>query len=531
MMKKPGLLVFLLFWASSLCADGKPVVAVCPLKKPTDQGWIDNLGNTVEDVVFLTLALMGHYEIVRPHQAPEDLSDEGLLEFARAGNLDDIIFGECLTTDEGYRFSVSIFDHYKGGVTVHAEENFESLMDSFDAADLLAEALVEGLSGVKVRYGGLSLALSRDEPYRTEINSVDMGEGFSGSDRLITGSHTLEFFQDRGKGEIMVSRRELEIKEDESVNLESPIPWLTEDEEAFFRELDWSIARLGDDRNRAALAEELLEQGSSRTGNEFYSSYRSGLQQRYEDWKAYYARPIYEGPGSEPQEISRITDNRLYRFRQRSPAPLIGSELGEGTARLSRLFNSEPDRGDIILPAMATITVDGRADDWEGLPAIIQDPIGDLGRSLYLKQNHEQFEGQDIEWVGVAMDEERLYMAIKTQSGKLSRKRSYRVNLGMMSRMVIIFEPGKNKTHIVELFTGSWDGIQRSYKSSEYQVRYAYNDIVEYSVPLHRIFSFVDTSVWTMRISYDIDRISDPWYTIDSSGFYVFIPHFYYRLR
>ena len=83
-------------------------------------------------------------------------------------------------------------------MTSNAEQEFESLLDSFDAADRLVDILVEDLSGRKIYYGSLTLVSDSEESFRAVINGVDMGEDFRSADRIITGRHRLELFQDRG---------------------------------------------------------------------------------------------------------------------------------------------------------------------------------------------------------------------------------------------------------------------------------------------------------------------------------------------
>ena len=519
----------------SLMAQEKPVVALFPMQNPTGETWIDSLGNTVEEVVFLTLSLMGQYEIVKPEELSAELSEEGLSELARREGYDDIICGECALTDEGYRFSVSNYDLYKEETTVRAEENFESLLDSFDAADRLSEALIEGLSGVKVRYGGLTLALFRDEPYRTVIDDVDVGEGFTGSDKFLVGPHTLRFFQDRGEGDILVSERKVEISEGDSLTLNSPIPWLTAELAAELRELERRIAEEGDKFKRSDLTEGLFVEARSRVGGEYYDLYRPELLQRYADWEALYKEAPVDLAGHKHSSdflTSMYLGYLPYNSLFAAPRELAGSNLSEGAALLERLRSSSVpiDGNNTVLPDTADIKVDGFADDWKNVSTVFQDEQGTLLEEPYLKEHNELFEGQDIEWVGVAMDEKRIYVAIKTVGSAYSSRRQYNVDFSSGDLFRVGYYRKDKLFSTLKVRGRNWDKALWT-NADNSPMKGAARDIIEMSIPWSELYGFMTPENWTFDLEFVIERITDPWKRVDTHYFKVFIPEFYYALR
>ncbi len=533
-MKKAALTI-LLFGLSVLSAmsQEKPVIALFPMQNPTGEGWIDTLGNTVEEVVSLTLALMGRYEIKRPGTLPSDMSEEGLLELAREKGYDDIILGECTLTDDGYRFFISNFDLYKEKITVRAEENFDSLLDSFDASDRLTEALVEGLSGVKVLYGGLTLALLRDEPYRTVIDDVDIGAGFSGSDKFIVGPHILRFFQDRGEGEELVAERHVEIKEGETLTLDSPIPWLSPSLAGELKALERRIAAEGDNEKRADLAEGWFLEARSLVDSEYYSLYRPELVRRYTAWEEMYRQA--------PADVTEL-ENSSFRMKEMylghlpynslfaAPREPVGSNLGEGVALLETLRGVSMDEDYTVLPDTADIKVDGYADDWKDVRTVFQDDTGDLQNGAVLSPEEKIIDGQDLEWVGLAMDSEKLYIAVKTASGTFSRKRDYALEIQTDHLFRVYYRPREHRAAAVETPDKDW-GRSRWFESSKYQSLYSAREILEFSVPWKRIMRFLDPADFTMKGRFMIQRDVDPWQQVDGFDFKLFIPDFYYRLR
>lgn len=531
-MKKIVCIPLLFMVLAFLPAQEKPVIALFPMQNPTGEDWIDTLGNTVEDVVSLTLAIMGRYEIERPDEPPGDLSEGALMELARREGYDDIILGECSLTERGYRFSVTNFDLYKGRTTVRAEEEFESLLDSFEAADLLTEALIEGLSGVKVRYGGLTLALLRDEPYRTVIDDADVGAGFTGSDRFLVGPHTLRFFQDRGAGESLVAEHRVDILEGENMVLDSPLPWLTPDLAGKIREIERLIAAEGDGEERALLTQHLFAEARKLIEGEYYDRYRPELAERYKTWEELYATaPIDD---SDLQNSSSLMETMYlgklpYNALHSVPREKAGSSLSRGASLLRTLTETGAEAGRIVLPDTATIKVDGRADDWADVKTVFQDEQGRFLDPYYLKKNDELFDGQDIEWVGIAMDEKRIYAAMKTVSGVYSKERNYFVEFLRGNRLRLEYNRKGGYFAMGKVESQDWDN-SRWAGSDESPMEGAVRDIIEFSLPWKEILRFVGHDDWTFHLSFAVQINSDPWREVDDYDCDVFIPEFYYEL-
>ena len=108
-MKKAIVLILLLFLVFPCFSDTKRKVAVYALSNPNGEKWISTLGKSVTDTVVLSLALMGRYDIEKPESEESNFNSVDIGSFAESKGFDNIIFGDCLLTEEGYKITVSIY--------------------------------------------------------------------------------------------------------------------------------------------------------------------------------------------------------------------------------------------------------------------------------------------------------------------------------------------------------------------------------------------------------------------------------------
>jgi TolB-like protein len=281
-MKKFLIILLLLFISfQSVYSEGKRNVAVYPLANPTGEKWISNLGQSVTDTVILSLALMGKFKIETPDMIPANFDMKNLSSIAESNGFDNIIFGDCKVTDDGYKVGVSIYDFSKDGITDTSEEEFYSLLDSFDAADNIVDVVVENLSGEKVYFGSLFVNPTRSEKYRTEINGNDVGFGFTGSDKVVTGLHEFQFFQERTNGEELIGSEKIEVKLRKSSKIKLNIPWLTNEEALSYRKIRNSIMKNYMNGLVAEKSSFLINEAAALNENTFISKYRNTVKDEY----------------------------------------------------------------------------------------------------------------------------------------------------------------------------------------------------------------------------------------------------------
>ena len=365
-MKKTILIAVsvLFYFSSSVYSQSKPVVAVYRLVNPTGERWIENLGSSVTGTVSLSLALMGEYKIVNPEITEEISSGTAdnsyLKKLSDSKGYDDIVFGECSMTDSGYRISLSVYKNKEESVTTNAEQEFASLLDSFDAADRLVDILVEDLSGRKIYYGSLTLVSDSEERFRTVINGVDMGEDFRSADRIITGRHMLELFQDRGSGEKPACVYDFEVKKDRRTTLSVSVPWLTDNENSILRSAENSFFSSKNDFIQK------YSEASALFSNPYFMSFRPGIKTRFVKLKKNYETGMTDIVEDKVDDLSVL---KVF-------SPVIDRDINSGnfvTRKVSRLadsvvlFNSlNNNRSSAsICSYNAEIKVDGRSSDWE----------------------------------------------------------------------------------------------------------------------------------------------------------------------
>jgi hypothetical protein len=212
------------------------------------------------------------------------------------------------------------------------------------------------------------------------------------------------------------------------------------------------------------------------------------------------------------------------------PREKAGSHLSRGAYLLRVLTEAGAEAGRIVLPDTATIKVDGRADDWADVKTVFQDEQGRFLDPYYLKKNDELFEGQDIEWVGIAMDEKRICAAMKTVSSVYSKERNYFVDFLRGNRIRLECNRKGGYFAIGKVVSQDWDN-SRWASSDESPMEGAVRDIIEFSLPWKEILRFVGHDDWTFHLSFAVQRNSDPGREVDDYDCDVFIPEFYYELR
>ncbi|RKX89816.1 MAG: hypothetical protein DRP70_02680 [Spirochaetes bacterium] len=506
-------------------AQQKPVIAIFPLDNPTGKSWIDNLGSAVTDTVYLSLALMGKYEAMRPGTLFP--SESALTDLATQEDYDDVIFGQCLKNETGYKIEIAVYDRRKDAIVYRSSEDFESVFDSFDVADRITEALVEQISGVKVTYGSLLVSPGRKEPYRTEIDGVDMGEGFTGLERIISGNHVLNFYQNRVGKEELVTVQNLVIRDASQTDVIPQLPWLTKREAENFREIDLRIASAGVEPVRNNELENAFSHAFELASIPFLAEWRGSIADRYREWKAV---------------LGSLPDTNTYQTRsyQRSSNSQFGSKLNGELIALPEepTTSSVPEFLNVINRGMkrnnpainwlseASINVDGKKDDWAGVNSVWNDALDDA----FIMSDGVTI-GRNISWVAAATDGERLYMAMETSDGEYGNSLTYDFNIFRMNLITLRMSQNKNERNYYgnKLEGQNWD-TARHFEASGYFHAKA-GEIIEMSYPLELVEEWIDSPSGYGRIDFAVQLTDSPWTQLDVYPLEFVLPYMYYAIR
>jgi hypothetical protein len=522
-MKKAFVLVVALMVVAgtgTVPGQSRPVLGVYNLSSETGDQRLEELGRVVTQSVAFALALLGTYEVTQSGTALNVATMEELTALARNEGFDAILYGGTTAGPEGFVTAVSVFELIAGRVTVAEEVSFVSIFDSFDAADRLALTLVDEISGERVTYGTIEISPVRDEPFRLEIDGIDPGHDRRTIERVVTGTHNLTFFQDRGDGESPVASQEVVVRDGEVTTVTPLIPWLTEDELAVFDELDRQLFDLATRQDGTTAAQPLFEEALAHGSTPFMERYRRELADRYRVW-----RDLYENPRTPPDETYTGSYNlttrgrlgiQIARTMTGVPAYGAGTNL---SARSSALrTETRPDH--------AAIKVDGSKADWTEVTSAFSVPAGTGRQSL-----PERGEGDDIIWAGVATDGNRIYFALETRDRAYPRDKQYHIHIVGGSILSIGSGWGGSDrwTNVGYVPGRNWNDA-RWYGSSDRPVRSAVGEIFEISFPLQALDDWTGTHEGKNEIQWFIQENKPDWARYDEYRQMIVLPTMEYRL-
>lgn len=263
-----GLALLLLIGGSPAAqvAVDRSRVLVLPVENRTGRAQNDGVARTVTETMTLTLRLLGSYELmpVGTYTSGDALgrSTAELGSLAADTGADNLVFGSVNIDTRGTLiFTVSVYDHATGDITVEVESRAETLFDVFDASDELIADAVSGFSGVRIGFGSLRVQPESEGDYRLYLDGSFIGANVSSVDRVLIGTRELEIRQVRGDREAVIYRRTVDIAENQSHTVTFDFPVVTEEERLREEELRQAIAlRLEsglDPDGTAALIDEL----------------------------------------------------------------------------------------------------------------------------------------------------------------------------------------------------------------------------------------------------------------------------------
>jgi nucleotide-binding universal stress UspA family protein len=367
------------------------------------------LSDSINDTLELTLRLMDGYQAeILPRGGPTE--PEGLRRAADELGADAIVFGSLRREGRGVQARVRVYERSADEVSPPVEMSADSLLETVDLADRIIAELLERYSGMRVSFGSLVLEpQGMTDPYRVRIDGVEAGENLRRMDKLLTGSHTVSIVQKRGSGERVLLERQVQIREGEETSISFTLPYLTQDERAFFLQQDRTVVGgwpFKDEDEVPEAFSRALERSSAgeRAGIEALAD----LHTKYLGWRRAYSYYLEEESGDGgPLVPQKLSAGQPFPYAGLSPELLPAQtkeeyrEVAAGAELLAGAF----DAADTMytwgpenrLPRLAII-LDGSLGDWQGRALIRQDPGSAQGRAgdisaVYLAQRDDRLYG------------------------------------------------------------------------------------------------------------------------------------------
>lgn len=501
---KRALLPFLLATTLTFLvgAQQRPVLAVFDLSVSEADPRLVQLARSVTETVVFSLKLMGDYDVVEVTGEPGEEAPARLAETAARGGYDALLFGSLDRAGGGYRIAVSLFDHAVGAVTLAEETAFDSLLASFEAADLLTLLLVDRISGVRVTYGSVTFRTTRSDPVRLEIDGIDLGENTRSLSRVVVGTHRVAIFQDRGNGEQLISDLPVEVREGEQTAVEIPIPWLLPDEAVTFARIDRAI-RSRPDGADGETTTELFAEALALASRPFFATFRPSIRQRYEEWQRILVQPSGSRDIAGTRSLTSTGRSRL--------GTQVARSIGSGGGRVAG--TTLPERAHALetgtRPDSAMIVVDGSADDWVGVSTMWTDPEADA-----VSWPASTGDGHDLVRVGVATDGNRLFLALETRDHVYADRKQYRGDLGGGNLIALGWNTEASRGYVSFVPGSNWSNATGGGPDDQ-PIRAASGEIVEISFPIDRIDEWTEMENGVVNLRWFIQENAPPWRQFD----------------
>ena len=182
-----------------------PWVLVVPAANETGDPTLDPIGSNVAQTISLTLRLLGDFEVreLPPEAIPGDViagNPAALRRFADRQTMDYIVFGDVVTAGTGIDISAAVWDRGQDRVTVTERSTADSLFDTFNVADELAQRFLTAFSGQRIAFG--SIRIQRDGwpggSYTVHIDNQNVGHNVTAVGNVLVGSRRVTILADNG---------------------------------------------------------------------------------------------------------------------------------------------------------------------------------------------------------------------------------------------------------------------------------------------------------------------------------------------
>lgn len=373
-------------------------LVVLPFENRTGDSVLDALATTIHDTISLNVRLV---------------TARGGDAAAAAGTGGGRISGYIERHQDQQLFVVvaTVGDMRTGEVIHTVQEEAQSILDVFDAADRITDQVLVALAGRQVEYGGLAIAVS-GEPSAVAVllDGQHIADGAVRLQTVVAGRYTLTVVQERPLGVEQLLDTTVTVPPGEHARVSVAVSLVTPAEEQIFREADLQIRQaLHRDDHSAAAGH--LDEIIVLLENAGPLDRWPGLvlqHARYRQWHG-----DVSGFPEQPDDaaVSRET--------------MRGART-EATASLRRYLDYVFPQDPVELPGIAaigrfrgipfrTITVDGDTSDWEG----IQPVLTGFSAGQYRDGGNPR-RATTIEAVYLAQDQQYLYLRFVVADGPIT---------------------------------------------------------------------------------------------------------------
>ncbi|GEM_PF-5944967 len=227
---------------------------------------------SLSDMIGFTLTQLDQYEVYTTadfshsssEETPESISTtEEARSLSEQYGIDNVIFGTIEALEAGgTKITLSLFDRYENQVTVVESSRTASILDTFDAADHLSVALLEGFSGVRISFGNIHIKnIGIDGTYLVELDEKRIGNNITHIDNLLVGTHEIKITHTKNNKKNILLEEKVEIHENKTHTIAFSFPALFPEEKKHLLSLDNEIHRaysIADTQRAATIADEAL---------------------------------------------------------------------------------------------------------------------------------------------------------------------------------------------------------------------------------------------------------------------------------
>ncbi|TVR68638.1 MAG: DUF1566 domain-containing protein [Spirochaetaceae bacterium] len=227
----PVAVCVLLFQVTTLASQALPRVGVTSLLNTSDDPGSEVLADTISRAIALNLDLLGGYDVQSFPDSLRSTAPADLDAFAARNRRDNLVFGFIEKPDARTTvFRVALYDRGSGAITYENEWTISSVLEVFDTADLVVEAMLSQFSDERISFG--ELVISNDGTrgtYRVYVDDNYLGEDVTQT-RILAGTYQIRVEQTRMFGTHTVREATILVPEDGIGRLPITIPGLTSEE-------------------------------------------------------------------------------------------------------------------------------------------------------------------------------------------------------------------------------------------------------------------------------------------------------------
>jgi formylglycine-generating enzyme required for sulfatase activity len=170
----------------------KPRVAVFGFINLTGDGAFDVPAETAGTTLFMSLRLLGLYEVSMPESIPRNLGEESLARWCAKNGVDTVLFGTVSDSTDGQEYGLSVFDNAKKSLTVRQTAHGSSVLDVFGVSDELIQSTLDSITGRHIGFGSLEFRNGGVKgTFAASVDGIDLGENPGTVDHITSGTHSV----------------------------------------------------------------------------------------------------------------------------------------------------------------------------------------------------------------------------------------------------------------------------------------------------------------------------------------------------